>query len=261
MTASSLSFRFHNLSAGYGGREILSELSGSIEQGRVTALIGPNGSGKSTLLKALGGFLPYRGSLALEGREIRRCPRRELGRLLGVVAQQTVVKAAFSVYDVIGFGRLPYQSLLARRSPADDRAIQAAAERLEIEPLLFRPVTELSGGERQRVFLAMVLAQDPSVFLLDEPTSAMDPRQALHTFRLMRELAKRGKTVVVVAHDINAALSCADRYLALRGGELIAAGRADHIDGGVLEKLYDTPFVPYISPEGDKAWHPSSKKR
>lgn len=261
MTETPLSFCFRTLSAGYGGHEVVKGVSASIDSGQVTALIGPNGSGKSTLLKTLGGFLPYRGRLALGGREIRRCSRRELGRLLGVVAQQTVMKAAFSVYDVIGFGRLPYQPLLARRPPADDRIIQAAAERLEIEPLLFRPVTELSGGERQRVLLAMVLAQNPPVFLLDEPTSAMDPRQAQHAFQLMRELAAGGKTVVVIAHDINAALSCADRYLALRGGELIAGGRADRIDESVLEALYDTPFVPYISAEGDKAWHPSSKKR
>ena len=123
MTAPSFSFRFRALSAGYGGREVLGGLSGSIEPGQVTALIGPNGSGKSTLLRTLGGFLSYGGELELGGREIRRCSRRSLGRLIGVVAQQTVMKAAFSVYDVIGFGRLPYQRLLTRRSSADERRV------------------------------------------------------------------------------------------------------------------------------------------
>ena len=127
-----------------------------------------------------------------------------------------------------------------------------------IEHLLFRPVTELSGGERQRVLLAMVVAQNAPVCLLDEPTSAMDPCQALHAFSLMRALAREGKAVVVVAHDINAALSCADSFIALRAGRIVARGHASEISGEVLEALYDTPFIPYVSSRGDKVWHPVS---
>ena len=252
-------FLFHELSAGYGRKNILSSLSGSIRPGAVTALIGPNGSGKSTLVKVLGGFLPYGGKLSLSGRELKRFSRVELGRLIGIVAQQSSVKAAFSVYDVIGFGRLPYQSLLGRLSEVDEQAVQSAAARVDISHLLFRPVTELSGGERQRVLLAMVLAQDAPVCLLDEPTSAMDPCQALHAFSLMRKLARCGKTVVVVAHDINAALTCADDYMALRDGSLIACGRANEIDSDVLERLYDIRFLPYTSSRGDTVWHPVPK--
>ena len=251
-------FIFHDLSAGYADKTILHELSGEIATGEVTALIGPNGSGKSTLVKALGGFLPFTGSLSLFGRELHRTPRRELGRLIGVVAQQAGVKAAFTAYDVIGFGRLPHQPLLGRLSADDERIVLEAARRLDIEHLLFRPVTELSGGERQRVLLAMVVAQNAPVCLLDEPTSAMDPCQALHAFSLMRALAREGKAVVVVVHDINAALSCADSFIALRAGRIVARGHASEISGEVLEALYDTPFIPYVSSRGDKVWHPVS---
>jgi len=253
-------FEFHDLSAGYGEKTILRELSGTIMPGEVTALIGPNGSGKSTLIKALGGFLPFTGRLSLLGREVNQTPRRELGRLIGVVAQQANVKAAFTAYDVIGFGRLPHQPLLGRATAEDERAVLSAAERLGIEHLLFRPVTELSGGERQRVLLAMAVAQDAPVCLLDEPTSAMDPCQALRAFTLMKELAREGKTVVVVAHDINAALSCADSFIALRSGQILARGRAADLSAAVLEALYDTPFIPYVSSRGDTVWHPVSNR-
>lgn len=249
-------FAFQNLSSGYAGKTILHGLSGVIAPGEVTALIGPNGSGKSTLVKALGGFLPFDGDLSLFGRDLSKMPRRELGRQIGVVAQQASVKAAFTAYDVISFGRLPHQPLLGRLSAEDERIALEAARRLDIEHLLFRPITELSGGERQRVLLAMVVAQNAPVCLLDEPTSAMDPCQALHAFSLMEELAREGKAVVVVAHDINAALSCADSFIALRAGHIVARGRAAEITSGVLEALYDTPFIPYVSSRGDTVWHP-----
>ena len=253
-------FVFHNLSSGYAGKTILHGLSGVIAPGEVTALIGPNGSGKSTLVKALGGFLPFDGDLSLFGRDLSKMPRRELGRQIGVVAQQAGVKAAFTAYDVISFGRLPHQPLLGRLSAEDERIALEAARRLDIEHLLFRPITELSGGERQRVLLAMVVAQNAPVCLLDEPTSAMDPCQALHAFSLMRELAREGKAVVVVAHDINAALTCADSFIALRAGRIVARGRASEISGEILEALYDTSFIPYVSSRGDTVWHPVSKK-
>lgn len=250
-------YRFADLSAGYGKTEILSSLGGSLLRGTVTVLVGPNGGGKSTLLKTLGGFLPYRGSLRLNGRELRSYSRRELGKAVGAVAQQRGLKTAFSVREVIGFGLLPHRPLLSRPSRADARAVLDAASRVDVSHLLFRPVTELSGGERQRVLLAMLLVQDPAVFLLDEPTSAMDPRQAVFSYELMRELAGRGKTVVAAAHDVNAAMRYADFYIALRGGRIVSAGRADGIDGEVLGALYGAPFIPYTSSGGDRVWFPA----
>ena len=250
-------YSFENLTVCYGKREILKGVSGEIASGRTTALIGPNGSGKTTLLKALCSFLPYGGRIELNGRELKSYPRRELGKLLGIVAQQTGLKNAFSVHDTIGFGRIPHQGLLSPMSEHDEEIILAAAERLGISHLLLRPVTDLSGGEKARVMLAMAVAQEPEVFLFDEPTAAMDPFQARHAFRLMEELSESGKTVVVIAHDINAALTCADDYIALKDGEVASRGEADDIDGALLKELYGTDFAAYYSEKGEKAWHPA----
>ncbi len=254
-------YRFCGLSVGYGKSDVLSSLSGTIFSGTVTALIGPNGGGKSTLLAALAGFLPYRGSLLFREREVRKFSRRELGRAVGFAAQNTGVRAGFCVRDVIALGLLPRRALLSPSLPEDDRIVLDAARRLEVDHLLLRPVTELSGGERQRALLAMLLAQDPEVFLLDEPTSAMDPRQSLAAFALMRELSARGKTVVAAAHDVNAALARADFFIALRGGHVIASGAVGGIDGRVLGELYGAPFVPYTSSGGDRVWFPASDRR
>jgi ABC-type cobalamin/Fe3+-siderophores transport system ATPase subunit len=256
MTRPHVSLSFSDLSAGYDGVPALKGLSGAFQPGCVTALIGPNGSGKSTLLKALAGILPYEGSAALEGRELKDISRRQLGRLLGILAQRSSAKAAFTAFEVIGFGRIPYKPLLGRLSQEDEKLIRHAAELLDVTELLARTVTELSGGELQRVFLAMIAAQDPPVLLLDEPTSAMDPRQAAHAFRLMRTWAEAGKTVVTAVHDINTALRCADCYFAVKDGRCVSSGAVSAMNSSVLRALYDTPFSVYISSEGDHAWLP-----
>jgi ABC-type cobalamin/Fe3+-siderophores transport system ATPase subunit len=256
MTNTNLTLTFTKLSVSYSGTPALKGLSGTFLPGRVTALIGPNGSGKSTLLKALSGLLPYSGSVVLAGREIRDFKRRELGRLLGIMAQRSGAKAAFTVHDVIGFGRLPWQSLLAPASKEDEKMILTAAAELGVTQLLARPATELSGGELQRVMLAMIAAQDPKVLLLDEPTSAMDPFQAARAFHLMRCWAESGKTVIAAVHDINTALTAADNYYAVRNGQTISSGQTADISAEVLQALYDTPFTAYTSLKGDKVWHP-----
>ena len=254
-------FAFHlrALTSGYGARTILKGIDADIPAGALTSLIGPNGSGKSTLLRALAGLQPYSGTLTLAGgekeREVRRLSRREFGRLVGVVPQGFHPAYPFSVWEVIGMGRLPYSGILGGRlSEEDDARIVEAARRVGVEGLLPRPITALSGGEAQRVLLACVLAQDPPVFLLDEPTSALDPNQAARVFALLRELADEGRTVVVVVHDINASLAFSDGYLALREGKLLSHGPITKLNGNVLQALYGTPFLPYHSEGGDVMW-------
>ena len=268
-------FRLRGLTSGYGTRTILKGIDADIPAGVLTSLIGPNGSGKSTLLRAMAGLQPYGGTLALDRssggcsswpvaiapltppleREVRRIPRREFARLAGVVPQGFHPAYPFSVWEVIGMGRLPYRGLLGGRvTEEDDTRIVAAARRVGVEELLPRPITALSGGEAQRVLLACVLAQDPPVFLLDEPTSALDPNQAARVFALLRELAEEGRTVVAVVHDINASLAFSGHYLALREGTLLAQGPMDELNGEVLQSLYGTPFLPYRSERGDVMW-------
>ena len=252
-------FVLDSVSCGYGGKDILSGFSASVKRGALTALIGPNGSGKSTLLKLLGGVVGYRGSAELEGRELRSMSRAEFGRAVGFVPQQTKISSPFTVYEVIAMGRLPYCGLFSKLNAGDDAAVLDAAGRAGVSHLLFRRASELSGGEQQRVYIAVALAQDPDIFLLDEPTSALDPSQSVRIFSILRELAARGKTVVVAAHDLNAAIPFSDRYIALRGGALASQGAASELDEKVLGPLYGIEFKKYTSEEGGRAWHPSAQ--
>jgi iron complex transport system ATP-binding protein len=260
-----VSIRFSELGAGYGTASVLRDFCGAIQPGKLTALIGPNGSGKSTLLRTFAGLLPYKGSLTLEAgpeaREVFRIPRRELGRLVGMVPQQVRVAAPFTVYDAVALGRLPFGGT----GPEDDRLILDAIARADLEYLMLRKVTHLSAGEAQRVLLATVLAQDPPVLLLDEPSSALDPRQTTRVFSLLRHLADSGKTVIAAVHDVNLAVVYADVFVALKKSMGEESTRNDEgfpltapveqLDGDVLNRIYDAPFDPYVSHKGAKVWH------
>ena len=252
-----MEIRFSGLDVGYGDGLILSGLDGIVRPGVMTALIGSNGSGKSTLIRTFAGLLPYGGSLILGKRELSGMTRAELGRLLGVVPQHTKMTAQFTVFDAVELGRLPYQGLAGtgKLSEADERIVMQAVARTELDHLLLRDVTRLSGGEAQRVSVATVLAQDPPVMLLDEPSSALDPRHTVKVFHLLRELADAGKTVVVAAHDVNLAAGFADFFFAMKNGKILFDAPVEELDGDVLEQIYDATFEPYVSDKGEKVWH------
>ncbi|MEG1800153.1 MAG: ABC transporter ATP-binding protein, partial [Synergistaceae bacterium] len=183
---------FSNLTCGYGKKPVLNNISGQIEEGKLTSLIGPNGSGKSTFIRAIAGFGHYAGNLKIRGREANSIKRRDFGKIIGIVPQQTDIASSFSVYEIIELGRLPYRDLVSGTSAEDEKIIVGAAERTGISNLLCRCASELSGGEKQRVLFSMVLAQNPDIFLLDEPTSALDPNQSVRIFSILRELADAG---------------------------------------------------------------------
>ncbi len=249
-------YTFSGLCAGYGAKRIIDDISGEIKRGCITALIGPNGGGKSTLLRVMGGLGRYRGSLRLGAREVKDIPRRDFGRTVGFLPQSIGVKAAFTVYEVISLGRLPFHGALEPMRARDDKIILESASLAEVDHLLFRTATELSGGERQRVLFAMTLAQQPELFLLDEPTSALDPSHSRRIFSLLRRLASQGRSVVAAAHDLNGAISCCDDFIALREGKIIASGPVGLLDEKILRELYGIKFRRYTSEDGDIAWHP-----
>lgn len=250
-----IAVEFASLSGGYGGIEVIKRINGVARQGRVTALIGPNGSGKSTLIRMLHGQLPHSGALNLAGRPLRCYSRRELARLVGVVPQYTRFAAEFTVCDVIGFGRLPHRRPFSALSAEDERAVYEAAVAVGVEQLLFREIQALSGGERQRVAVATVMAQNPDILLLDEPSSSLDPSHSVQLFGLLRRLAKEGKTVVASAHDINIAVAYSDDYIAIRDGVIVASGISADIGADVLEAVYGTKFYDYQSKTGGISWH------
>lgn len=215
----------HSVDVGYGASPIVKGLSFAPPAGKVTALIGPNGCGKSTLLKALAGIIrPSAGSVSVDGNTLPRLKNQELARRVSFLPQVLPIPEGVSVRQLIAYGRSPHNSFWGRLSGADKGHVDKAIKRMELEALADRPLSDLSGGQRQRAWLAMVLAQDTEVVLLDEPTTYLDICHQVELLDLMQDLAREGKTVITVLHDINQACRYADHIAVMRNGILVANG-------------------------------------
>ncbi|MEE4708273.1 Fe(3+) dicitrate ABC transporter ATP-binding protein FecE [Pseudomonas alliivorans] len=213
------------LDIGYGATRIVQDLSFSPPPGKVTALIGPNGCGKSTLLKAFARILtPQSGSLSLDGKAYRDLSARDLARKVAFLPQVLPIPEGVSVRQLVAYGRSPHNSLWGRLSGADQHSVEQALQRMELETLADRPLSDLSGGQRQRAWLAMILAQDAAIVLLDEPTTYLDISHQVELLDLMRALSAEGKTVITVLHDINQACRYADHLAVMQAGRLVASG-------------------------------------
>ncbi len=230
----------------YGGCRILSDISLGITSGELVALVGPNGVGKSTLLRAIAGLRPVdAGSIALDGRLIGSFSGRERGQMLAFIEADGPLPERMTVDDVVSGGRLPYRPWWRWSStPADRRAVDEAVERTDIALLRNRQFTDLSSGERQRVWLALAVAQQTPVLLLDEPTSHLDVRHTFETLDLVRRLADSGKAAIVVLHDLNVAAAFADRIALLGERRLVAFDTPERIfDSALLERVYGIPIA------------------
>jgi iron complex transport system ATP-binding protein len=227
---------------GYGGAAVLQDISFAIQRGAFVGIIGPNGSGKSTLLRLMSSYLrPWGGQVLLEGRPVESYDRRALGRLLGVVPQETAVTFPFSVTEMVLFGRTPHVGGFGFDRDSDLTAAQRAMERTDTAHLARRAITELSGGERQRVILARALAQEPEILLLDEPAAFLDIRHEVEMYDLLRDLQRGGITVVSVLHDLNLAALYCDRLLLLHESRLARAGTpSEVITYATLTEVYGT---------------------
>ncbi|MEI7073189.1 Fe(3+) dicitrate ABC transporter ATP-binding protein FecE [Pectobacterium versatile] len=214
-----------NLTAGYGDKRILDGLSLSLPAGKITALLGPNGCGKSTLLKCFAKLLtPESGTIQLNGKSLSTFSARQLSRHLALLPQQHLTPEGITVRDMVAYGRSPWLSLWGRLSPDDRQRVQLAMEKTHIVDLADKRLTDLSGGQRQRAFLAMLLAQDTPVVLLDEPTTYLDINHQVELMKLLRELNQAGKTVVTVLHDLNQASRYCDHLVMLADGRVMAEG-------------------------------------
>ncbi len=214
------------LVSGYGGRAIVKGVDLEIPAGQVSVIVGANACGKSTLLKTLSRLLPPQsGSVLLDGQRIDQVPTKELARTLGLLPQQPIAPEGIAVADLVGRGRHPHQKLFRSWTKEDDRAVTEALIATRVADLANRSVDELSGGQRQRVWIAMALAQETDVLLLDEPTTFLDVTHQVEVLDLLTDLNQsRGTTIVMVLHDINLAARYADYLFAVRQGELIAHG-------------------------------------
>jgi len=225
----------------YGDRTVVEALDLDVAPGRITAIVGPNGCGKSTLLRALARLLaPASGQVLLDGGPISRAPSKQVARVLGLLPQSPVAPEGITVADLVGRGRHPHQRLLARWSEHDHAAVAAALEATGTAELSDRSVDELSGGQRQRVWIAMALAQETDILLLDEPTTFLDVAHQVEVLDLLAELGReRGTTIVMVLHDLNLAARYADELVAMRGGRIVASGApADILTPGLVERVF-----------------------
>jgi iron complex transport system ATP-binding protein len=209
-----------DLDAGYDSRLVLRGFGLTVEPGESIALIGPNGSGKSTILRALGRVLkPRGGAVLLDGRSLSQWPTREVARRLALLPQAPSLSSDLSVEELVWMGRSPHQGILGLPTAADREAVSWALTETGVEDLKSRAVASLSGGERQRVWIAMALAQQPRVLLLDEPTTFLDLSHQIEVLELVRYLNREhGLTVVMVLHDLNQAARYARRIVVVRDG-------------------------------------------
>ncbi|QLG26455.1 ABC transporter ATP-binding protein [Halorarum halophilum] len=202
-----------------------------VPAGEVTALVGPNGSGKSTLLRAMAGEMdPDRGSVLLDGKEVHSFAAKELARELGMLSQENVAPESTSVRELAMHGRYPHRGFFEPVDESDEQAVDRALELVGVDGLSDWPVGDLSGGQKQLAWLAMVLAQETEVLLLDEPTTYLDLHHQLRVLDAVRQLnADRGVTVAVVLHDIGQAARFADNLVALKDGEPYDWGPPDEV--------------------------------
>ncbi|QXZ81076.1 MULTISPECIES: ABC transporter ATP-binding protein [unclassified Rhizobium] len=216
------------------------ELSVTIPDNAFTVIFGPNACGKSTLLRALSRLLrPTQGEIILDGASIGSLPARDVARRLGLLPQSSIAPDAITVEDLVSRGRYPHQSIFRQWSAADQQAVASAMSATGVADLATRLVDELSGGQRQRVWLAMVLAQQTPILLLDEPTTFLDITHQIDLLDLLADINADGRTVVAVLHDLNHACRYATHLIAMRDGAIVAEGTPAAI---VTEQLIESVF-------------------
>lgn len=216
-----------SLSLAYGDRVIVDGLDLTIPSGAITAIVGANGCGKSTLLRALARLIsPRSGQVILDGKALHGRPTKEIARTLGLLPQSPVAPEGIAVADLVGRGRHPHQRMLARFTAHDYDVVARSLAATGITEFADRSVDELSGGQRQRVWIAMALAQETDILLLDEPTTFLDLTHQIEVLDLLTDLNReQGTTIVMVLHDINLAARYADHLFALRDGRVVTGGR------------------------------------
>lgn len=230
------------LRVSYGGPEILTGLTTVIPEGQITAIVGPNASGKSTLLRALARLLrPSQGAVYLDGADIARQPTRAVAARLGLLPQSPRAPDGLVVEDLVRRGRYPHQRLFSQWSTGDTEAVRRALELTDLVELKHRGVDELSGGQRQRAWIAMALAQDTPLMLLDEPTTFLDIAHQVEMLDLLEQLNRsEGRTIVMVLHDLNHACRYASHLVALADGQIEAAGPPTQIvTAELIEQVFD----------------------
>jgi len=250
-----LSFQLSGVGMRYGTSEVLSNVTARLDPGAFVAIVGPNGAGKSTLLGIMAGLRQaYSGTCVYRDRDLRHWNRRALARCLSFVPQSLKLDFPFTAGQVVTMGRTPYGSGLFETAE-DHAAVHRAMETTDTLAFRYRDFRSLSGGERQRVVLASALAQEPEALLLDEPTTYLDLKHQVETYRTLRDLARSGVLTVAVTHDLNLALTYADRVLMLDRGRLIADGTPAHVlTASRIQDIFSVRAFLRGGQAGERAW-------
>lgn len=233
-----------DVSLAYGDTPVVSDVSVTIPDGDMTAIVGPNGCGKSTLLRGVARLMsPSQGSVVLDGRDIHRMHTREVARSIGLLPQSPIAPDGITVRELAARGRTPYQSVLRPRHPDDVHAVDQALAATGMTEFADRVVDRLSGGQRQRAWIAMALAQDTPILLLDEPTTYLDIHHQYDVLDLLYRLNKRdNRTIVMVVHDLNQAARYADHVVVMKKGRVAAEGTpAEVITGETVTSVFSVP--------------------
>ena len=231
-----------DLSISYGRRPIIEGMNLTIPESKITSIIGPNGCGKSTLLKTVARIMkPLSGSILLDGKAIHKQSTKEIAKKIAILAQSPHTPDEITVKDLVSYGRSPYQKGFGQLTAKDWEMIHWALEETNLLEYADRFVHALSGGQRQRVWIAMALAQDTDILLLDEPTTYLDLAHQLDVLQVLERLNKKqGKTIVMVLHDLNHASRFSDYIVSMREGEVIKAGAPREVmTNEVLRSVFD----------------------
>ena len=244
-------YRVEDLRFWFGDAEILRGISLQFQSAQMVAIVGPNGAGKSTLMSVLSGFRnDYEGRSTFRNIEIRKWKKRELGRQMTFIPQMIRLEFPFTAEQVVFMGRTPHCHGLFE-SQEDRDAVRQAMEVTETAGFAHREFRELSGGERQRVVLAGALAQEPSVLLLDEPTTFLDLKHQISTYSLLQKLARDGIAVIAVTHDLNLAASYADRMIVMSHGRIAADGKPEQVlTAPMLKEVFEVDAEIRQGPDG-----------
>lgn len=234
--------RADGLKLAYGDRVVISDLDLVVPPGEITVIVGANACGKSTLLRSLARLLaPKAGNVTVDGRSIHSIPTKRLAREIGILPQSPIAPEGMTVLDLVARGRAPHQAWWRQWSREDEAAVDAALEATSMSELAGRAVDELSGGQRQRAWIAMALAQDTSILLLDEPTTFLDLAHQIDVLDLVVDLnRRRGRTVVMVLHDLNQACRYADNVIAMADGGIVAQGSPETVmTAELVDRVFD----------------------
>lgn len=247
-------FQAERITAGYNSKIILHDIDVTIPSNKISIIIGANGCGKSTLLKTMARLIkPISGQVTLDSKPIQKIPPKELARVLGLLPQSPIVPEGITVADLVGRGRFPHHTFLKGWTKKDYEAVAEAMEMMNITEFANSHIDELSGGQRQRVWIAMALAQQTDILLLDEPTTYLDITYQIEILDLLTDLNKKhGTTIVMVLHDINLSARYADHIFALHKGKLVAEGiPAEVITSSLIKDIFDLECLVVQDPISD----------